>query len=151
MLLVKFLLAHQVAVTERPLLLICHIHLSDPKLQATSRQFLFMICEAHNTTKQSRDSSALLVVSWSKFKAAPTLKGPDGVLCILPSGSIIFVLWASVLSTGPHPAAFPGPGLALVTFGIAPSFSNIPNYWWIGGFLVVVSAVYILFISDSFK
>lgn len=61
---------------------------------------------------------ALPVVSWSKFKAVPALKGPGGVLCILPSGSIIFVLWTAVLSTAPHPAALPGSQPALATFGL---------------------------------
>ncbi|KAF3858077.1 hypothetical protein F7725_011278 [Dissostichus mawsoni] len=37
----------------------------------------------------------LLMASWSKFKAVPALKGPDGVLHILPSGSIIFVQWTA--------------------------------------------------------
>lgn len=46
--------------------------------------------------------------SWSKFKAALTLKGPDGVLLFLPSGSLIFAQWTAVLSTDPHPTAFAG-------------------------------------------
>lgn len=74
----------------------------------------------------------LLVVSWSKFKTAPALKGPDAVLCILPSGSIIFVLWTALLSTAPHPAASPGFGLSSATFGIT-LFSYF-QLWLIGGF-----------------
>lgn len=84
------------------------------------------------------------MVSWSKFKAVPALKGPDGVLCILPSGSIIFVLWTAVLSTAPHPAALPGSGLALATFGIAHPFFYF-QLLWIGEFLVVVSDIYCLY------
>lgn len=76
--------------------------------------------------------------SWSKFKAVPALKGRDGVLYILPSGSIIFVLWTAVLSTAPHPAAFPGSGPALATFGIVLIFSH-SQLLWIGEFFVLVS------------
>ena len=47
----------------------------------------------------------LLPVSCAKFKVARALKGRDGVLDILPSGSIIFVLWTVVLSTAPHPSS----------------------------------------------
>ncbi|KAM4605242.1 LOW QUALITY PROTEIN: myomesin 1a (skelemin) [Polymixia lowei] len=64
----------------------------------------------------------LVAVSWAIFKVVPALKGRDGVFNILPTGSIIFVLWTVLLSTAPHPAALPGSGLALATFG-APIFS----------------------------
>ena len=90
----------------------------------------------------------LLTVSWSKFKAVPALKGPDGVLCILPSGSIIFVLWTAVLSTAPHPAALPGSGLPLATFGIAHLLPYL-HLLWIGDFLVVVSSICIFFLKEQ--
>lgn len=91
---------------------------------------------AQQGARPRRGSSArlvLLMVSWSKFKTAPALKGPDGVLCILPSGSIIFVLWTPVLSTAPHPAASPGSGLSWATFGITHVFSYF-QLLLIGGF-----------------
>lgn len=79
--------------------------------------------------RSSSAQLACLMVSWSKFKAAPALKGPDGVLCILPSGSIIFVLWTAVLSTAPHPAALPGSQLALATSGLTHLFSYFQRLW----------------------
>ncbi len=89
------------------------------------------------------------MVSWSKFKAVPALKGRDGVLCILPSGSIIFVLRAAVLSTGRHPAALPGSGLAFATFGIAHLFSYFQSLW-IGEVFAEVSDIKIFrFINKS--
>lgn len=78
---------------------------------------------------------ALLMVSWSKFKAAPALKGPDGVWCILPTGSIIFVPWTATVSTAPHPAALPGSELALATFGITHPFSYF-HLFLIGRFFI---------------
>lgn len=87
-------------------------------------------------TAESRVYLRLLIASrahfsWSKFKCVPALKGRDGVLCILPSGSIIFVPWTGVLSTAPHPAAFPQSGFALITFGItlSPLLSTQLNWW----------------------
>lgn len=69
---------------------------------------------------------------WSKFKAALALKGPDGVLCVLPSGSLIFVLWTSVLSTAPHPAALPGSEFALAKHNLLLAVNwNISNLWWV--------------------
>lgn len=79
--------------------------------------------------RSSSAQLACLMVSWSKFKAAPALKGPDGVLRILPSGSIIFVLWTAALSTAPHPAALPGSQLALATSGLTHIFSYFQRLW----------------------
>lgn len=67
-------------------------------------------------------------VSWSKFKAAPALKGPDGVLRILPSGSIIFVLWTAALVHCPSPCCFAW---------ISTCFS----YFWINTHFLLFSAI----------